>query len=167
MRRSLLTLCLVAGLAGTAHARGAAPEFAMPGLVNALANTQVAQIQSKDSRIQAARSLYYAAFAVALDERWAALPATAVAITRANLARLRQDGIADPGLTADEVRDAIETGRRDAAIFVGANTSNSAAGRNAVAQLGRLVTAAYPTRPNPGARFGDRRIDVRWHPAAD
>lgn len=164
MRRSLLALCLLAGFAGTAQARGAAPEFEMPGLVNALATTQVAQIQSKDARVQASRSIYFAAFAVALDERWAALPASAVAITRGNLSRLQQDGVANPALTSEEVRDIAETARRDAAKFTEANPTTSPAARNAVAQLGRLVNAAYPARQSPSSQLRDRRIEVRMSP---
>ena len=164
MRRSLFALCLLAGFAGAAQAGGAAPQFEMPGLVNALATTQVAQIQSKDARIQASRSIYYAAFAVALDERWAVLPGAGVAITRANLARMQQDGVADPALTAAEVRDIAATARRDAAKFAEANGASSQAGRNAVAQLGRLVNAAYPARQSPSSQLRDRRIEVRMSP---
>lgn len=164
MHRALLALCLIAGVAGAAQARGAAPQFEMPGLVNALATTQVARIDSKDARVQASRSLYFAAFAVALDERWAALPAAAVAITRANLTRLEREGIADPALTAAEVRDIAATARRDAAQFADATTSASPAGRNAVAQLGRLVEAAYPARQSPSSQLRDRRIAVRMSP---
>ena len=164
MRRSLFALLLLGGIAaGTtspALARGGVPQFEMPGLVNALVTTSIAQIDSNDARITASRSLYYAAFAVALDERWGLLPATSVVVTRARLERMRQEGVAQPGLTAEQVREIVDAGRRDAEKFAQAVGSDSVAGRKAAAQLGRLIGAAAPTGQGPASPLPQRRLAI-------
>lgn len=168
MRRPLFALCLLAGIAAgaaaPAQAGGGAPRFEMPGLVNALVTTSVAQVGSKDARIAASRAVYYAAFAVALHERWGMLPTSSVVVTRARLERMRQDGAADPGLSAEEVREVVEIARRDAETFTGAVRSDSIAGRNAAVQLGRLISAVYPARQSPSSQLRERRIAVRMSP---